>query len=238
MSSGETHPSLARRSFLTRFGAGAAAFGAAFAASMSTAGAQSPAETATPWHPARHAEDDWLEQVAAKHRIFFDTTTVDGFGEAILFANNTFTGNRTGYGLTDADVALVICARHRSTPFAYSEAMWAKYGSALAERANFSDPKTKQPPTVNVFQTAGYGASLRNNGALLDAVIKRGVRLAVCGLATRAAASLIAQRTGAKVDDVLKELTENLVPNARLVPAGIVAVNRAQERGYSFAHIG
>ena len=30
-----------------------------------------------------------------------------------------------------------------------------------------------------------------------------------------------------------KELTANLVANARMVPAGIVAVNRAQERGYT-----
>lgn len=238
MSRGETPSALARRSFLARFGAGAAAFGAAFAASSSTLGAQLPAEPATAWQPARHVEDDWFEQVSAKHRVFFDTTSADGFGEAMLFGNNTFTANRTGYGLTDADVALVICARHKSTPFAYTDAMWAKYGAALAERADFSDPKTKQPPAVNVFQTTGYGLSLRNNGVLLDALIKRGVRLAVCGLATRAAAALIAQKTGGKIDDIFKELTEHMVPNAHLVPAGIVAVNRAQERGYSFAYAG
>ena len=37
--------------------------------------------------------------------------------------------------------------------------------------------------------------------------------------------------------DIFKELTENLIPNAHMVPAGIVAVNRAQERGYSFAYV-
>jgi hypothetical protein len=227
-----------RRSFLARYGVAASAFGAAFAAGTSTASAQSPASAGSQWQPARHAEDDWFEQVSAKHRIFFDTTTADGFGQAILFANNTFTANRSGYGLTDADIALVICARHHSTPFAYTDALWAKYGSALAERAHFNDPRTKEPPKVNVFQTAGYDTSLPNNGLLLDAVIKRGVRLAVCGLATRAAASLIAQKTGGKVDDIFKELTDHMVPNAHLVPAGIVAVNRAQERGYSIASAG
>ena len=34
--------------------------------------------------------------------------------------------------------------------------------------------------------------------------------------------------------DRLNELAANLLANAHLVPAGIVAVNRAQERGYSF----
>ena len=237
MSTEETRSALARRSFLTRFGAGAAAFGAAFAAAPASAAAQAPAGPATPWQPARHAEDDWFEAVPAKHRVFFDTTAAHGFGEAIFVANNTFTANRTGYGLTDADIALVICARHESTPFAYTDAMWEKYGAALAERAAFSDPKTKAPPTINVFQAAGYNAVLANQGVLLDAVLKRGVRLAVCALATRATASLIARQTGGKVDEIFTELTEHLVPNAHMVPAGIVAVNRAQEHGYSFAYI-
>ena len=122
MGRGESDSVLARRSFLARFGAGATAFGAAFASGASIAGAQSPAGPATAWQPARHPEDDWFEQVSAKHRVFFDTTSAEGFGEAILFANNTFTANRTGYGLTDADIALVICARHQSTPFAYTDA--------------------------------------------------------------------------------------------------------------------
>jgi hypothetical protein len=230
----EARPAWGRRSFLSRFGFGAAALGAGVVANTSAADAQAPGPTA-PWQPARHAEDDWFEQVSAKHRVFFDTTTADGIGRAIFFANNTFSANRSGYGLTDADVALVVCVRHESTPFAYTDAMWKKYGNVLSERSNFRDPKTKEPPTVNVYQTAGY--SLNNGGVLLDAVLKRGMRLAVCSLATRASASLIARSTGATTDDVFKELTENLVPNSHMVPAGIVAVNRAQERGYTFAYV-
>ena len=64
------------------------------------------------------------------------------------------------------------------------------------------------------------------------------MHLAVCQLATRAAAATIARQTGAKPDDVYQELASNLVPNAHIVPAGIIAVNRAQERGYSFAYAG
>jgi len=85
--------------------------------------------------------------------------------------------------------------------------------------------------------TAGSGEEPTSSGAPLDALLKRGVRLAVCSLSTRAAATAIAQKSGAKVDDVFKELTDHLVPNARMVPAGIVAVNRAQEHGYTFAYV-
>ncbi len=228
---------LARRSFFSRLGAGATALGATFGAGVLPAQA-APADPAGTWHPARHAEDDWFDQVSAQHRFFFDTTTPEALGNAIFFANNYFTANRTGYELADRDLAVVICVRHKSTPFAFSDAMWAKYGAPIAERAGFNDPKSKQPPTVNVYQAAGYGRSLPNNGITLDAMIKRGMRLAVCQMSTRGYSTAIAQSTGAKADDVYKELTEHLVPNSHLVPAGIVAVNRAQERGYSFAYVG
>jgi intracellular sulfur oxidation DsrE/DsrF family protein len=38
------------------------------------------------------------------------------------------------------------------------------------------------------------------------------------------------------VEKINEELIANVVNNSHMVPAGIVAVNRAQERGYSFAH--
>src|SRR4249919_1205106 len=95
---------LARRSFLSRFGTGAAAFATAFG--VSRADAQSSAPAAAP--PARHSEDDWYDVPAAKHRSVLDTTSAFGFGRGLLFSNNFFTGNQNGYGLKDADTAVII----------------------------------------------------------------------------------------------------------------------------------
>ncbi len=229
---------LARRSFLARVGAGAAAFGAAFTAGP----AEAQSGPASPrFQPALHGQDLWLEDVpAAQHRLFMDTISAIGFGRAMFYANNFHTASRSGYdGLTEAQSAIVICARHESTPFAYNDAMWAKYGPSLSERAgNFLDPKTKQVPTANVYLASGYGAPLENMGVTADASAKRGVRFAVCGLATRAAAGLIARRTGSTADEVFAELAKNLVPNSHIVPAGIVILSRAQERGYTFSYVG
>jgi intracellular sulfur oxidation DsrE/DsrF family protein len=227
---------LARRSFLSRLGASATAFGATFGLGALRAQAQpAGADPAGRWHPTRHAEDDWFDQAPGQHRFFFDTTTPEALGEAMFFANNYFTANRTGYDLADSDLAVILCVRHRSTSFAFSDAIWAKYAAPIAERAGFNDPRTKLPPVLNVYQAAGYGRSLPNNGITLDALNKRGTRFAVCQLSTRGYATAIATTTGGNVDDVYKELTEHLVPGSHLVPAGIVAVNRAQERGYSLA---
>lgn len=224
----------ARRSFLSRLGLGAVAFGA----SVGAAPASTAATPASDFQPARHDEDDWYDQPSAKHRLFIDTTDPEAFGQALAWSRNFLEASASGYGLKDADNALIICARHHSTPFAYTDAMWAKYGAVLASRTpNFVDPKTKQAPTINLYLASGYGDALRNNNTTLDTMIKRGVRLAVCGLATNRLAGMIAKAHGISQEDALKELKANLVPNARIVAAGIVAVNRAQERGYTAATV-
>jgi intracellular sulfur oxidation DsrE/DsrF family protein len=69
-------------------------------------------------------------------------------------------------------------------------------------------------------------------------MVGKGVHFAVCGAATHFIAGVIAKKTKAKADDVYAELAANLVANSHMVPAGIVAVNRAQERGYAFSYIG
>ena len=187
--------------------------------------------TAGPFQPARHAADDWLDQIPGKHRLAFDTMTPDRLEDAVQFAGNFFTGNRNGYGLENSDVAVIIVMRHRSAPFAYNDAMWAKYGGTLARRAEFVDPKTKEAPKVNYFTPAAADGSARARG--IAALIALGVRFAVCDLSTHAIAGLIARDHGITAEAAYKEITSNLIGNGRLVPAGIVAVNRAQERGYS-----
>jgi len=226
--SGQSESSLERRSFLTRLNKGVASFAAMAGVAM----AQEKSTAAARWEPASHEKDDWLDK-AAKHRVLFDTTTPEGFGEAVAFASNYVRVNRSDYGLQTTDLAVVIVARHRSASFGYNDAMWAKYGPALAARAKVEEPKTKLPPKTNLFNVGGYGELMTNRGTTLDSVIKQGIQLAVCTLSTHGNAGVIAETMGGNVDAIFNELIANLVSNARMVPAGIVTVNRAQEHGYT-----
>jgi intracellular sulfur oxidation DsrE/DsrF family protein len=220
-----------RRSFLTRLNAGAASLAAL--AMGGVAMAQQKSTATTRFEPARHEKDDWYDQLPGKHRLVFDTTAYGGLAEAILFANNFIRTNQTDYGVQSKDLAVVVVVRHRSTPFGYNDAMWAKYGTAIAARAKVEDPKSKLAPKINIFNIKDYGELLGTRGITLDALAKDGVQLAVCGVSTRGYATAIAEAVGGNVDTVFSELTSNLVGNARVVPAGIVAVSRAQERGYT-----
>ena len=206
-----------RRSFLARFGAAAAAI----SLGASHANAQTPSAADGRWQPARDAKDDWFDRIPGKHRLFLDTLTAHGLSEAQGFANNYFAASKSGYGLEASDLAVVICLRHMATPFAFSDTIWAKYGAALGESIKFNDPTTGQPPVVNVYK------------ARLEGLVTRGVHFAVCDVASHHFAGVIARTVDGNADAIYKEMTGNAVGNVHFVAAGIIAVNRAQERGYA-----
>ena len=222
--------SIARRLFLSRLGAGMGVVGAA-AAGAPAAMAQAPADAA--FRPARHAQDDWYDKIPGVHRFVFDAASADGMAWTLQFASNFYTANADSYGLKDSDLAVVIIARHKATPFAYNDAIWAKYSKQLSDQTEFTDPKTKLPPTVNPY--TAEDSTLQQAGKM-NALIKKGAQFAVCGMSTRGISGRIAKANGLETDAVFKEISANLIANARIVPAGILAVNRAQEHGYTFTY--
>lgn len=225
MSESKRHPPLARRSFLSRLSAGATALGAVVVGRAATAEAQ-PAES--PFRPVRHEQDNWLDAVPGRHRLVFDTTTAEGLASAMSYTRNYLQASERGYSLKSSDLAVVIIARHLATVFAYTDAMWAKY--PLAQLISFTDRRTKESPTTNLYTTG------RDNS--LDTLAKAGVQFAVCEMATRVFAEGLARRTSGDADAIHKDLMSNLIANSHPVTAGIVTVNRAQERGYTLAHGG
>src|SRR5690348_7084870 len=112
---------LARRSLISGLGLGVAAL----AAGSKTAIAQTQAGQ---FRPARHSQDAWFDTVHGTHRNFIDASTTSGAAEAMLYANNLYEANKTGYSLSESDIAIVICLRHFATAFAYNDVIWGKYG--------------------------------------------------------------------------------------------------------------
>jgi len=214
----------ARRSFMSAAGA--------TVASLTLGSARANAQTRA-FQSTRHQQDAWMDAVAGKHRTIVDCSTVSGAGEGILYANNLYVANKSGYQLDEKDVAVVVCLRHFATVFAYNDAIWGKYGKALSEIVQFTDPKTKQAPSTNLLNSADYGLTMANFGNTIQSVVTRGTQFAVCDMATHFLSGAVAGAVKASPDDLYKEFAANLIPNSHLVPAGVVAVTRAQEYGYA-----
>ena len=213
-----------RRNLLT--GAIAATTGMLMRTSGVSALEQPPA---TPFQPARHAQDSWLDTLSGKHRVILDSTSMDGAGEGIQYASNVFAANRSGYQLENSEIAVVLTLRHFATAYAFNNAMWAKYGKTFAELPGYQTESRKGIPTSNPLNSG--------ERPQLDGLMKRGAHFAVCGLATRFFAGQIAGDGGDSAA-VYKELESNTIANAHIMSAGVVAITRAQEYGYTLIYVG
>lgn len=207
------HEKKSRRAMLAGLGSVAAA---------GTLGVQTSTAQGTAFTPALHKEDDWLSVIPGKHRVILDVTSPEHVPDAIRFVSNFFTGHKSGYGVEESELALVVCFRHSATAYGYADAIWSKHGKIF-------DGKADPAPAANPFNAPGR--------TQLADLAKRGVHFMVCGTASRGLASRIAGQ-GGDVDAVMKEMAANLIPSARIVPAGVIGVTHAQERGYALLYVG
>jgi intracellular sulfur oxidation DsrE/DsrF family protein len=194
-------------------------------AAAGTVGVRAAQAQATPalFSPTLHQQDAWMSAMGGKHRVVLDVTSPEGLPDVIRFAGNLLNGHKNGYGVEETDVALLVCLRHGATPYGYTDAIWSKYGKVI-------DTKAAPPPSANPFNTV--------DRMQLSALATRGVQFMVCGTATRGISGRIATSQGSDVEAVYKELAAALIPSARIVPAGVVGVVHAQERGFALLHVG
>jgi hypothetical protein len=220
---------IARRSVMTGVGIAAVA---GLVASATTASAQTRGRGGSRFQPARHPEDAWFDELPGNHRVFVDTSTAGGGAFALGYANNLHVATASGYAGGPADLAIVVCFRHMSTPFGYNDAVWAKYGEIFHSLMQYPDPTTGAAPKINLLNSAAHGM-LGNRGTTIDTMAAKGTQFAICSMATQGIAGMIAGRTGGKAEDVNSELRANAIKNGRFVPAGVMALTRSQEYGYS-----
>lgn len=227
-------PSAPRRSFVARMFKGVAVIGAAPALSAlaCTPSPEASASTASNAPPADEL-DTWVSGFNGTYKSFYDCVQPGGGPDGILFARNFMTASQQKLGTQDADMSVLVSFRHFATPYGFNDAMWAKYPQ-LAEMLKVDDPTTKKRAMRNIplhDEVMGF------SGASLPGLAARGVHFPVCGAATTFIAGLLAGETG-DAKAVEAELSGNLVPNARIVPAGVVIVQRAQKGGFTYTFAG
>ena len=212
-----TQDTVVRRSFLARL----AAVGTAIAGVVALPSTSAAESSRAPTHPA----DAWLDDFKGQHKNIYDCTSVENGPMGWTFARNFLTAN-TGpvYQLKDADINAIVSVRHSASVYGFNDAMWAKYKLGESQKVNDSSgaPAVKNPQ-VNVAND----------------LAKRGVIVAVCGLALARISRTVASDAGATAADVEADLRANLVtPTARVVAAGVIVTNRAQEKGFAYTYVG
>lgn len=166
-----------------------------------------------------------MNELAGDHRVFIDSSTAQGGGSAVWYASNILNAHEEAYEGSASDYAMIVCFRHLSTTYGFDDAIWAKYGGIFVRNA---DPVLSTNPMRTPSASNGQNS--------INTLIDKGVQFAVCGRATRRFAMAIAQSTGSAADEVYAELAAGILPNARLVPAGVLSLTRAQEYHFSLLY--
>ena len=223
-----------RRGFLGSLATGAAVVGiSAIAPTLNAFGNEQPAPFTTNDDP-----EEMFKNITGKHRIVFDSPHPN---EIFPFAwPRVFLLTNEATGTKGADCSVVVVLRHSSIGYALEDRLWEKY--KLGELLNANDPETKKPATRNPFWKPRQGAFvLPAVGELLigiNQLQENGVMFCVCQAAIGVNSAVAAQKMKLDAAEVKKDFMSGLLPGIQLVPSGVWALGRAQEKGCGYIFAG
>ena len=172
----------------------------------------------------------WLNKITGKHKMLFDAPEANA-GMPVVWPRVWLNGNNENYGTKDAENSAVIVLRHAAIPIAMKDELWAKYklgevfgikeGDAAAARNIFA----KQLP-------------LPLPGTGLEALLASGAQVGCCNVALTVYSGMVAQKMSMDAAAVKADWVAGLLPGVQVVPSGVLAVARAQEKGCAYCFAG
>lgn len=208
-----------RRHFLARLAAGAAAL-ATGSVARSAGAAEATARALAP-------DERWLTKLTGTHRQIVDAySTNDGWPLAFTLA--FLNSNHATYGLPDSKLTAVVGLRHFGMPMALPDTIWSRY--KIGDSIKVMDPATNAPAVRNRWLNAKPG-ELMFPDMSIEKLQARGVIFTVCNVALTALSGMFAPNAGVTPEAAKAEWTAAVLPGMTIVPAGVLALNRAQERG-------
>ncbi len=226
-----------RRGFLGRL------FGAAAAAGVSIAGGGAAAAQES-------AHDDWIKEVKGAHRCLFDFPQhKNGFPllHILNYLNTYSTAYKIGAGQAGAVGTFYGMGMQSSIPFAFNDAMWAKYklgeytglkdaaGTAYTRNVFFRPTKDDlhllmaaiPSPTIPALGEAMPGLGI-------ESLQKMGTKFLLCANALGGWCMELDARGKGKAPEIEKDLRANLLPGVTIVPAMVIAIEMAQGAGIKY----
>lgn len=219
-----------RREFLSSLTAGAAALGV---------GVLLPTQEAIATvNPTADSLETWFNKINGKHRVVFDATRPH---DLLPFAwPRVFLLTNAATGTAEKDNSVMVVLRHDAIPYAFQDSLWEKYKFGEVFKAD--DPETKAPsvrnpfwkPKAGAFKVPGFGPIAIGINELQES----GVMFCVCDAATTVYSAALAQALNMEPAAVKKEWMAGLLPGIQVVPSGVWALGRAQEKGCAYIFAG
>ena len=182
--------------------------------------------------------DSWFDQVKGVHRVVYDAPQPNGI---FTFAwPRIFLLTNEGTGTPEKDCSVVVVLRHDAIAYAMEHSLWPKYNFTALFHA--PDPLTQKTsdrnpfwkPKPGTFEVPGIGEVAIG----IDQLQESGVMFCVCNAALTVYSGAAAQSMNLDPKAVYEEWLAGLLPNIQIVPSGVWALGRAQERGCAYIFAG
>lgn len=214
------------RRYLVRglLAASAAAALVAIAPSATPAAADSSADRLAERH------DAWLGPLKGKHRQLFDSPAPTG-GITLVHILNYYDTYSRAYNVAGADVNAIGTFYGATTFYGLNDAMWAKYRLGEFLEAAGADGA---PATVNPWRTAPQVLGMTIPQASIVSLQNRGATFLICNNALEFLSGVLARQRGLEAKAVYQEMKANILPGVNLVPAMVIAIEKAQTAGFTY----
>ncbi|MDZ4260015.1 MAG: hypothetical protein U0974_00105 [Gemmatimonadales bacterium] len=174
--------------------------------------------------------EEWLHSLKGKHRQLFDASAPNG-GIPLVHLMNYYDTYNTAYNTPDSDISGVLTFYGFTVFHGLSDEMWAKY--KLGEFIGESDADGR-PLTANPWRANPTILGNQLPQASIEAMQKRGAKFIICNNALGIFAGMIAQQQGLDAATVLADMKAHILPGVSLVPAMVIAIDKAQQAGVSY----
>jgi intracellular sulfur oxidation DsrE/DsrF family protein len=189
------------------------------------------------------SQDSWLKGINGEHKCMFDFPAHKN-GAGLVHIFNYITTYQAAYGADVSDVStigtLYSVGANSSITMAFTDEMWAKY--KFGEYHSLDDPQTGKPAVRNLFYKTMDGDALPrvgNIGPFPDASVsalqeKMGTTFLLCNNAVTALSMDLSMQGHGETEAIIADLKNHVQPGVHLVPAMVIAIEKAQAAGISY----
>ena len=176
----------------------------------------------------------WFENVKGKHRVVYDAPEPHAGFPVLWSWAFMLSNNQTG--TADEDLTAMVVLRHNAIPFAMKNELWKKYN--FGEMFKVTDNSTQVTSQRNLYYEPKEGDFPVPGVNGIKTQLNRGAMYCVCDLALSVFSGFAAQAMGLKAEEVKKDWVAGVLPGIQIVPSGVWALGRAQERDCAYIYAG
>ncbi|MCL6267298.1 Tat (twin-arginine translocation) pathway signal sequence containing protein [Flagellimonas myxillae] len=175
----------------------------------------------------------WFDKIKGSHRIVYDGSYPHK-GFPIIW-NWAFYHSNNETGSADDDITAMTVLRHDAIPIALHDDLWKKYNLGEMFHVKKADGTVYNRNPWYEPQEGDFPLPVIQG---IKDMIGRGAMFCVCNLAISVYSNFAAQAMGLDPKATYDEWVAAVLPDIKIVPSGVWALGRAQQKGCGYIFAG